>query len=224
MLVAVLSALISQAPRVEGVTPTCAHCGLPLLADRVDDADGLGFCCRGCSAVYAAIQGAGLGAFYEDCELATEGVRPARPSGRRFAELDDADFARSFERHADGSASVELQLEGVHCGACVWLVESLPRVAAGVREARLDFGRATARVRWDPRETQLSAVARALDRLGYTPHALGRVNAIARGDRALLMRLGVAGAIAGNVMLMALALYSGAEASFAELFRWGSLL
>ena len=41
------------------------------------------------------------------------------------------------------------------------------------------------------------------------------------------MRLGVAGAIAGNVMLMALALYSGAGSSaghdYALFFRWGSL-
>ncbi|HET7544938.1 MAG TPA: cation-translocating P-type ATPase, partial [Polyangiaceae bacterium] len=45
-------------------------------------------------------------------------------------------------------------------------------------------------------------------------------------DRALLLRLGIAGAAAGNVMLMALALYSGEYAGmaseYAALFRWGS--
>jgi Cu2+-exporting ATPase len=181
------------------------------------------FCCSGCSTVYAAIQSAGLGAFYDDRELGTNAV-PARPSGRRFVELDDPEYARTFEQHPDGTLAVELQLEGVHCAACVWLVESLPRVASGVREARLDFGRGAAYVRWDPRDTALSGVAQALDRLGYTPHALGRLDASKHGDRALVMRLGVAGAIAGNVMLMALALYSGAEPGYAEFFRWGSLL
>jgi Cu2+-exporting ATPase len=221
------SALVS-APRLAASVGSCAHCGLSLPSAGGVETAGERFCCNGCSAVYAAIQGAGLGAFYDDRALEARQAPRARPSGRRFAELDDPEFARTFERHPDGSASVELQLEGVHCAACVWLVESLPRVAPGVREARLDFGRATAWIRWRPDETELSAVARALDRLGYTPHALGRTGVERRSERALLMRLGVAGAIAGNVMLMALALYSGAgttfEADFAEFFRWGSFV
>ena len=228
MLAALASALMPHAPRGQESETACAHCWLELPAKPVVDGDGRSFCCVGCSAVFSAIQAAGLGAFYDERELDAARATPARPSGRRFSELDDPDFARTFERHADGSLGVELQLEGVHCAACVWLVESLPRVTPGVRDARLDFGRATASVRWDPNGTRLSNVARALDRLGYTPHALGRVDAGKRSQRALLMRLGVAGAIAGNIMLMALALYSGAESSaeagYAEFFRWGSFL
>ena len=161
-----------HAPRVaEG---SCEHCGLPLPSVVVLASDGKLFCCNGCSTVYAAIQGAGLGAFYEEREFQADERARGRPSGRSFSELDDEEFARTFERHPDGSVSVELQLEGVHCAACVWMVESLPRVASGAREARLDFGRAVANLRWDPRETQLSALATTLDRFGYTPHALGR--------------------------------------------------
>ncbi|HEX6275776.1 MAG TPA: heavy metal translocating P-type ATPase [Polyangiaceae bacterium] len=227
MLSSVASALFNHgAPAL--VPGGCAHCGLPLPSDAVVVSDGRNFCCAGCQTVFTAIRGAGLGAFYDNRDLGSSNPRPARPSGRRFAELDEPGFETTFERHADGTLSVELQLEGVHCAACVWLVESLPRVAEGVREARLDFGRSTARVRWDPATTRLSGVARVLDGLGYTPHPLGRVGAARRGDRALLMRLGVAGAIAGNVMLMSLALYSGAgngaDVDFAEFFRWGSLL
>lgn len=153
--------------------------------------------------------------------------RPARPERRRFAELDDPTLSPRFEAHADGCLSTELRLEGVHCAACVWLVENLPRVVDGVREARLDFGRQSAWVRWDPARTSLGAIGAGLDRLGYTPHAPGARREEAP-DRSLLMRLGVAGAIAGNVMLMALALYSagssGMDREYAEFFRWGSLL
>src|SRR5688572_23967238 len=147
MLASLASALISHAPRVaEG---RCEHCGLPLPNVLVLASDGKRFCCNGCSTVYAAIQGAGLGAFYEEREVLGDESARARPSGRSFSELDDEEFARTFERLPDGSVSVELQLEGVHCAACVWIVESLPRVVLGVREARLDFGRAVASLRWD---------------------------------------------------------------------------
>jgi P-type Cu2+ transporter len=203
----------------------CAHCATPLTDTARVEHDGQSFCCSGCRAVYGAIQTAGLGAFYTDRELTA--AAPARPSGRRFAELDDLALANVFEAHADGTLATELMLEGVHCAACVWLVESLPRVVSGVREARLDFGRSTVMVRWQPAAVQLSAIAANLDRLGYTPHLPGALAQERPGDRSLMMRLGVAGAIAGNVMLMALALYSGAgsgiDGDYATFFRWGSL-
>ena len=48
-----------------------------------------------------------------------------------------------------------------------------------------------------------------------------------RADRALLIRIAVAGAVAGNIMLLAFALYGGAfhgiEAEFERLFRWLSM-
>jgi len=209
------------------VPETCAHCGAELGAQIVDGS-GQRFCCAGCRTVYSAIRAAGLEAFYADREISAVRARPARPSGRRFAEFDEPALATRFEAHSDGTCSSELSLEGIHCAACVWLVESLPRVVGGVHESRLDFGRSTASVRWDPARTPLSRIAAALDSLGYTPHVPGQTSQGVHGDRTLLMRLGVAGAIAGNVMLMALALYSGAssgvDGNYAEFFRWGSLV
>jgi len=112
----------------------------------------------------------------------------------------------------------------------VWLLERLPRVAPAVLEARYDLTRSVLQITWDPLAAPLSAVARALDSLGYTPHPTHSTSLAAeqrKGDRALLLRLGIAGAAAGNVMLMALALYSGEyagmAAEYAEFFRWGSL-
>jgi Cu2+-exporting ATPase len=99
-----------------------------------------------------------------------------------------------------------------------------------VAEARLNLGRSIVRVRFDERAVDLSAVARRLAALGYPPHAM-RDGDLERGRRAenrrFLVRIGIAGAIAGNVMLLAFALYGGAfhgmERGFATLFRWVSL-
>ena len=43
-------------------------------------------------------------------------------------------------------------------------------VVPGVVESRLDFRRGVVDVTWDPALTQLSAIAHALDSLGYPPH------------------------------------------------------
>ena len=128
-------------------------------------------------------------------------------------------------------AETELYLDGVHCASCVWLVERVPLMVPGVLRAELDVGRALAHVTWDPGTTSLGQVARFLDTLGYRPHPFRaqRVEQLRRAeDRAALLRIGVAGALAGNVMMLALALYSGwfggMEPAFVRYFRWMSLL
>ncbi len=217
----------------------CAHCGLPVPASEREHegpfprqgSRSAFFCCQGCRTVYAVIREHGLGSYYRERARAGDTApRPARTTRRTYDELDDAAFAHEHYRaNSDHECAVELYVEGVHCSACVWLIENLPRAASGVREARLDAGRSLLRVTWDPRAIALSGIARRLDSLGYPPHpAVGdRAEAELASDRTLLMRIGLAGFSAGNVMLMAFALYGGAftgmEAEYASLFRAGSL-
>jgi Cu2+-exporting ATPase len=156
--------------------------------------------------------------------------QPGLATGRAYAEFDDPAFLELYARRHGGERTLELLLEGVHCAACVWLVEKLPQLVPGVTSCRLDFARRLAYVTWndgsssvddgpveapalDERAVQPSTIARTLDRLGYPPHPHrdGQRAAVQRLEsRDLLMRLAVAGACAGNSMLFALALYSGA--------------
>jgi Cu2+-exporting ATPase len=191
----------------------------------------LQFCCAGCRAVYEAINAHGLERYYQLQQGDPGKPSPARPTGRAYAELDDREF---LDAHAPliapGLRSTELYLEGIHCSACVWLVEKLPRVAPGVIESRLDMRRALVKVVWEENKSNLPSIARTLDSLGYTPHA-GRDsssrNLRQREDRNLLVRIAIAGAGAGNVMLLAFALYGGSfhgmEHEYSSLFRWMSM-
>ena len=84
---------------------------------------------------------------------------------------------------ADGTQAVEFYLEGVHCAACVWLVEKLPQVRPGVIESRLDMRRAIVEVRWDPEVVKLSQIAGTLDSLGYPPHPAKDIHVAANAPR-----------------------------------------
>ena len=207
----------------------CAHCSLPVPGGRVREDEELQFCCDGCETVWQVLHDHGLERWYE--LRADEDAERARTSGRSYEEFDAETFGKLHARPQPGGLmSTELYLEGVHCPACVWLVERLPRVCPGVAEARLNLGRSSCRVTWDPTRTPASAVARALDRLGYPPHPWRRAEANElrrREDRRELVRLAVAGAAAGNVMLLSLALYSGwfsgIEPAHAALMKWTAL-
>ncbi|MCW5776776.1 MAG: heavy metal translocating P-type ATPase, partial [Phycisphaeraceae bacterium] len=221
------SATAASAP-----VPPCAHCNLPVPAGLVEPGTERQFCCEACRTVFAVIHGCGLERYYALRESLAEGAGgPARTTGAHYEEFDDDAFTRAFVREGDARLlSAELFLEGVHCAACVWLVERLPRLVPGVAEARLDLGRSLVRIAWDPSRVRLSEIARALDRLGYAPHPARDARAreaARREDRRFLVRIAVAGAIAGNCMLLALALYSGMvsgiEAEFRQFFRWTSL-
>lgn len=194
----------------------------------VSEGDGPQFCCAGCRTVYDILQSNGLSQYYDFRERREAAVRS---SGRTFEEFDHSAFGELYVQPAGaGLSRTELYLEGVHCASCVWLVERVPLLLPGVARAELDIRRSLARIEWDAAAVPLSHVARTLDRLGYSPHPFRGVARDAmrrREDRAMLTRIGVAGAIAGNVMLAALALYSGEfsgmEGSYARLFRWMSL-
>ena len=193
------------------VAHACAHCGLPCTGE---------FCCTGCEIVHHAIKANGLERFYELRDTAA----PAHATTHGYAELDDLAFQRVHVRtDADGRAHAALYLEDLRCTACAWLVEATPRCIPGVVDMRVDLGRSRADVAWDPSATSLAAIARHLDRVGHAPHpyrGLDRDRQRRREDRTLLVKLGVAGAAMGNLMLLAIALYAGAPEAF---FRWTSM-
>jgi Cu2+-exporting ATPase len=200
----------------------CLHCQLPIPAGRAS-----AFCCAGCEVVHRAIAANGLGQFYALREIAA----PARTTDRRYTEFDDPAFQRlHVRRGADGLASASLYLEDLRCGACVWLIESAPRCIPGIANMRVDLGRSRADVTWDPGATSLARVARYLDQIGHPPHpyrGLEREARRRREDRSLLIKLGIAGAASGNLMLLAIALYAGMFGGMsrgdAGLFRWASM-
>ena len=220
----------NRAPGVDSVA--CAHCGLPVPSGRLRAGEKEPFCCSGCRQVYTLVHEWGFDRYYRLVDQQPGRLEPARVTGRSFADFDDeAGQAEATESVGDGRRRTRLYLEGVHCSACVWLVERLPAALPGVDEIRLNLGSSVAEVTWEPGKTRLSAVGRALDRLGYTPHvhrASKMQEARRSEDRASLARLGVAAACAMNLMFLHGAIYageySGMASPYATLFRWLSLV
>ncbi|MCK6513114.1 heavy metal translocating P-type ATPase [Myxococcota bacterium] len=228
----------SIAPTADPPAPSngeipCDHCGLPvpkglLRADRTAQ-----YCCNGCEMAALLLNKHGLEALYAQ----TLQGKPTRPQAAQepepYAHFDDAVFQKLYTQPYKNSQlqEIELYLEGIHCAACIWLLEKLPSLLAGVHEARVDFRRSALRLIWNPEHQRLSQIAIFLDRLGYLPHPyrdLYKGSHQQKEDRQMLIRIALTGAVAGNVMLLAFALYSGIfsgmEPAYRNLFRWISFL
>ncbi len=214
-------------PAIVAADVRCAHCGLPVPEGLLDEHAEQQFCCIGCHTAFGMLHAHGLDSYYG---FAERREAPVRASGRSYDEFDHPAFASLYVTALpNGLSRTELYLEGVHCASCVWLVERVPLLLPGVLRAELDVRRSLAVIEWDMAVVPLSRIAQALDTLGYAPHpfrGVARADMRRREDRAMLVRIGIAGAIAINVMLAALALYAGElnsmDPGFTRFFRWVS--
>ena len=214
---------------------TCAHCTLPVPRAEIRAGETEQFCCQGCRAVYMSIHECGLENYYQLREKLAEiqggservvdesRARPAQVSGRGFESFDDATFlSRHTRQLIDGRASAEFRIDGIRCGACVWLLEAMPRIVRGVDAVRIDSARGTVQIGWNPGVVRLSEVARRFDTLGYQLIAFADPEAVEReraANRAWLVRIGISGAIASNAMAVAFALYGGLFSEMAPAYR-----
>ncbi|QDV16214.1 putative copper-importing P-type ATPase A [Gimesia panareensis] len=203
---------------------TCIHCDLPVPESR-QNSSGPEFCCAGCEVAYAILQDMDPRLLEEIAEAKT-----AAPSELTYEEMDHPRFLELYAHRLDsGLYRIRLHLEGIHCASCVFVIEKLPEFLPGVINARVNLATATLDCFWNPDAVALSEIARTLDRLGYRPHP-AQPNETERlyrlENRKHLIRLGIAGACAGNVMLIAFALYAGMftgmSAEHLNLFRWTS--
>ena len=179
---------------------TCAHCGLPVPPRLQDQSPA--FCCSSCRTVHGILRDAGLDRTYYRLRESSPPTRSTPPSLSTAAsvldELDSPDFLEAHALRTDGGLyRTHLFLDGVHCAACVWLVERLPFHVDGVESARLNLPRARLTVEWNPDTVRLSEVASWLARFGYPvlPRIDGHNAPESGEERRLLIRMGVAWAL-----------------------------
>lgn len=206
----------------------CVHCdeaAVPAIYQEDDTTMSKPFCCEGCLTVYNLLHSKGLESYYEIKNNSAVFKRrsPVEVKEGQFKYLDDEAFLKEYT-YSDhqGARTMEFYLEGIHCLACLWLIEKLPEFLPGVFTSKLDLEKSVATVVLKE-DGKFSAVAREFNQLGYRPHPLKRnqdtANLRIREERLFLTRIGIAGAAAGNIMIYAVSLYGGASGEFARLFN-----
>ena len=135
-------------PRLRALRPARARRAsllLPRLRRRVRDDPALG-----------------LGRYYAQ-RILDPALRAPRPEA-----AERWDLARHVTTRADGTHELSLAVDGLQCGACVWLIESRPRARAerAARPRQHDHAPAAAWSGAVPRTTRTSLVG-LIERLGY---------------------------------------------------------
>jgi len=217
------------------LTDNCFHCGLPASGSTACHGDVANenhlFCCAGCLSVCQVIHEAGLTGFYERLQKRETTMAPPPDAPADIDQYDLQEVQQEFtETLTDGSLRARLMVEGIHCAACVWLIEKALAGMAGIIKAEVNLVHHRLLLQWQPDTVSLPKIMTRLAALGYAavPFNLESVEgALHKQNRQLLFRLGFAGFGAMNIMWISIALYAGAfsgiSAEYRQFFHWVSL-
>jgi Cu2+-exporting ATPase len=210
----------SPPPDAPGATrsrqrPACRHCGAPLLDARMQAS---GFCCAGCAYVFRLVHEHGLAGYYRLKDDVTA------PADAAVFQARDYGWLEAAQREAEGGAGAEprphpgvpeltLDVQGISCVGCVWLIERVFHQLPGARDINVNPQYGTMRLRWTRGEFSAADFARKLQAFGYLAGPAGAGGAEPE-SRGLVKRIGLCAAFAMNVMLFAFPAYFGMDRSF----------
>ncbi|MGI2045777.1 heavy metal translocating P-type ATPase [Shewanella oncorhynchi] len=216
--------------------PSCFHCQEPVLTGqqfvtRINDRDEL-MCCPGCQAVSQAIVDAGLLSYYKfRTEPGSKQNALVPEALMQFSAYDLPEVQQDFVHSEDNVESVSLSIDGITCAACAWLIEHKVKQLAGVSQVLVNSTTQRAMISWDKRKVKLSDILGQISRIGYqaAPYQVDEQELNNKlNSRKFLLRLGLAGFATMQVMMFALALYTGyftdLDVQYRDYFRWVSMI
>ena len=216
--------------------PSCFHCQEPVLTGqqfvtRINDRDER-MCCPGCQAVSQAIVDAGLLSYYKfRTEPGSKQNALVPEALTQFSAYDLPEVQQDFVHSEDNVESVSLSIDGITCAACAWLIEHKVKQLAGVSQVLVNSTTQRAMISWDKRKVKLSDILGQISRIGYqaAPYQVDEQELNNKlNSRKFLLRLGLAGFATMQVMMFALALYTGyftdLDVQYRDYFRWVSMI
>ena len=124
----------------------------------------------------------------------------------------------------DGVMQTWFSVPQVHCGACISAIERVLNKLDGVLEARVNLSTKRVNVLWQESGVP-PRIAETLARIGYDAHLVDFTAGQSDPVLSELVRaLAISGFAAGNIMLLSVSVWSGAEAATRDLFHWISAL
>ncbi len=221
----------------------CFHCSEPVPPDtnyqvKLDDQT-YAVCCIGCQMVANTIIDQGLADYYRHRKL-SQGSGPSLPANinitvtgiSHWQAYDDSDVQSAFVRNRDNDEKeTELVIDGLTCAACVWLLNQHVGKQPGVLHFNVNLTTQRAYVHWDATQIKLSQILAAIDTIGYQPspyQASAAAQRKAKDKRQTILRLGIAGLGAAQVMMLSFGMYAGMAQGMAlnylHFIQWAALV
>ncbi|ETA71282.1 MULTISPECIES: cation-translocating P-type ATPase [Mesorhizobium] len=152
------------------------------------------------------------------------GAEMARDLESSMSVLPSSQEIRLASRSLGGGLNqTDLSVPMVHCAACIQTIETALGKLDNVEGARVNLSTKRVAIRW--RGNEVPPFVAALGRLGYQAHLFeAEIDNKDKTLAELIRAVAVAGFAAGNIMLLSVSVWSGAEGATRDLFHWVSAL
>jgi Cu2+-exporting ATPase len=137
------------------------------------------------------------------------------------------DYSHYTRRASDGAATMDVVVDGIHCGGCIGRIERSLKTVEGLADARLNFTNRRLTLTWNDPAFDPGEAIRVLERMGYHANPFSQHSGEERESAQLtfLLRcLAVSGFAAMNIMLLSVSVWSGNVTDITpetrDLFHW----
>ena len=202
----------------------CFHCGSDVNTFNRIEFDEKEFCCNGCKTVYEVFSDNDLSCYYDFSS--SPGAVPGDVAGRYDFLGNDDIVSKLLDFKEGNTAIISLFVPHIHCRYCIWILENLNRLNAGVYRVLVNFPEKKATITFNDAEVSLKEIVVLLCRIGYEPYiSLENYEEKPKKiDRGLLYKIGVAFFCFGNVMMLSFPEYFNINDVWMEaykpFFRW----
>ena len=187
----------------------CFHCGDECPTFKISVGEKY-FCCNGCKLVFEILSENELCNYYALNEFPGS-LQKNEIRKEKFDFLDNLEIEKKLiDFKIEGQTQVTFYIPQIHCSSCLWLLENLHKVTAGIISSRVDFVKKEVFIAFDNTVITLRKLVETLSKIGYEPHL--RVNDGIENKKFLINRtrwykIGLSGFCFGNIMMMSLAEY-----------------
>ncbi len=197
------------------VQTECYHCHEK--CDETIHIEEKSFCCEGCKQVYLLLSENNMCSYYDFDSQAGISAK-GRFIDKRFAYLDTEEAIQKLVTfRSDTLINITFYLPQMHCASCVYLLENLHRINAGVIKSQTNFQRKEIFISFNPTKVSLRKIVELLAFVGYEPQiSLDNTSQSKKptaSSKQMLYKIGVAGFAFGNIMML----------SFPDYFSGGNI-
>ncbi len=203
---------ICKVTQPEKKTLDCSHCHQPVSHPLAHTKGDNTYCCFGCMVVDNLLQSSS-----NELDISILNTDPYTYLDTPKIKEQLLDFKENdFEK-------ITLSLPQIHCSSCIYLLENLSDVSAGILNVTVNFGLKQANLSYRSEQIKLSQLAALLTHIGYAPE-FNPAKTQRKTNNKLLVKMGVAGFFFGNTMLLAFPEYFDEtlshDSGLQQFFRW----
>ena len=180
----------------------CSHCSNKIESE-LHQQNEQNFCCLGCLTAYNIINKLGFSNYYQQRQINAK-ERKIKPETEDILNISEFVISENQHNH------ITLLIQGLHCAACVWLIEGILKQQENVSKARINLSRKTLTLQWQGDKNYGNELIKLISDIGYKLLPFDEKILASEEKKysdTILKALAVAGFGAGNIMLFSFALW-----------------